>query len=379
MSIEVSNGCSGRDPSFEAVAESLREIRSPTIFYVATVLGEQDWLSGHNILVSAGTAWRNPGSSGEGAGFDINVPENDCLFVDSGGFQAAVHYGDEYPYSPRELFEWAESIGADYVAGMDWACEREEVLQEAPMVSVTTDNIASVPERIERTIDDQIEQAKVYKEGNWSFEFVPAVQGYTTEDYRYCARRLRRANVARSFMSIGSVCKRDSPDQILRVLETCREELPHTEFHLFGATRRVWKDRRINSKFVSADTHAWAASHPDGGWPSTNAEKKEAFEHFRDDIESVQDEIDCKQPLGQSSDPVPKIIAEMCIDECACGTKIPVYGTDFEPQCRHCEQIELNRWSRNLSAMESVARPAETRTDDQDAQCQLGNIKNTTP
>lgn len=370
----TSDASSDREPTLDEVAESLREIRPPTMFYVATVLGEQPWLAGENILVSAGTAWRNPGSSGKSGGFDVYVPETDCLFVDSGGFQAAVHYGNKYPYSPSKLFEWAEEIGADYVAGMDWACEKEQALREAPMVTVTADTVASVPERIERTINDQIEQAKIYKQGDWSFELVPAVQGYTIDDYRYCARRLRQANIARPFMSIGSVCKRDSPNQILRVLEACREELPNTEFHLFGATRRVWKDRRFYGKFASADTHAWAASHPDGGWPSTNAEKEEAFEHFRADIESVQHEIDCTHPLDQSPKPLATVIDEMRIEECACGTEIPAYGTDFQPQCRHCEQFELNRWSQDMHAVETATPPHSTQSDDGTSQQQLTDI-----
>jgi len=29
--------------------------------------------------------------------------------------------------------------------------------------------------------------------------------------------------------------------------------------------------------------------------------------------------------------------------ECVCGTKIPATGTDFEPGCRHCDAIKLDR------------------------------------
>lgn len=352
-----SGGSRDSSPSLDTVAEQLEEIHPPTMFYVATSLGEEADLDGENVLVSAGTAWRNPGKSGAGEGFDIFLPETNCLFVDSGGYQAAVHFGDEYPYSPTQLFEWAESIGASYVAGMDWACERGDVLRESKTAKVTVDAIASVPERIERSIEDQIEQAAVYEEGDWSFELVPTVQGYTISDYRYCARRLRQANVARPYMSIGSVCKRDSADKIYSVLKSCKEELPDTEFHLFGATRKVWKSKKFWGGFVSADTHAWAASHPDGGWPYTKQEKQEALDHFRNDIEGVQARIESTTPLHQQSDPLATILGETRIEECACGTTIPAYGTNFEPECRHCEQLLLNRWSRNLHAVETAEKP----------------------
>lgn len=345
------------DPNIETAAKWLQEIHPPKMFFVATTLGRQAWLDGFDILVSAGTAWRNPGKSGKNNGFDIHVPDAELLFIDSGGFQAAVHYDDKYPYDARELFEWAKSIDADFVAGMDWACEEADALREAPTVTVTADTIASVPERIERSIEDQIRQAEVHEEGNWPFTFVPTVQGYSVSDYRYCARRLRQAGVARPYMGLGSVCKRDSPQQIFRILQACQEELPHTEFHLFGATRRVWKDKKFYGYFVSADTHAWAVSHPDGGWPNTKEEKEEAFEYFKNDIQDVQKQIASIQPLDQHTDPLSTVLCELQVDKCACGTKIPAYGTDFETNCRHCEQKKLNRWARNMHAIETTSPP----------------------
>lgn len=33
--------------------------------------------------------------------------------------------------------------------------------------------------------------------------------------------------------------------------------------------------------------------------------------------------------------------------ECLCGIEIPREGTDFEPQCRHCEHVHLDRLAQN--------------------------------
>jgi hypothetical protein len=66
--------------------------------------------------------------------FSLRSPaEPASLVVDSGGFQAATRWNGSkacerglhgrYPYSPTELHDWAEEIGADVVAGMDVACE----------------------------------------------------------------------------------------------------------------------------------------------------------------------------------------------------------------------------------------------------------------
>lgn len=58
-------------------------------------------------------------------------------------------------------------------------------------------------------------------------------------------------------VGIGSVCKRDDVDRIREVAQAVGAELPGGWFHLFGATIRVWKDRRLWGLFESSDTAAW--------------------------------------------------------------------------------------------------------------------------
>lgn len=338
------------------------QIHPPRMYYVVTTTGPQEWLAGHHVLASAGVAWRNPGN-----GFNIWTPDDrESLFIDSGGFQATVHYGGEYPYSPTDLFEWAEQVGADYVAGMDWACEEAEVLAEI-YDHLDESDVQDIPTRIDRTIEKQVEQANVYESGDWPFEFVPVVQGLTTDDYRYCARRLREENVASDYMAIGSVCKRDSVDQIRTVLKACQDELPHTRFHLFGATRHVWKDPRFWGQFASGDTHAWAKNTPEGDFTQDKADKRRAFDHFSDDIEDTVERIREQDPMpsAQSSR---NQMAELIYHgagavECVCGTEIPAYGDDFTPGCRHCERKVVNRWDRNMALVDGATHPSERHGD----------------
>lgn len=335
------------------------QIRPPRMFYVVTTTGPQEWLAGHNILGSAGTAWRNPGT-----GFSLWLPDDrESLFVDSGGFQATVWFGGEYPYSPTDLFEWCADVGADYVAGMDWACEEAEAL--AGMYDHLDEaDIASIPQRIERTIEKQVEQVDVYESGDWPFQFVPVVQGLTTDDYRYCARRLREEGLARPYMAIGSVCKRDSTEQIRSVLSACQDELPHSRFHLFGATRHVWKDTRFWGDFASGDTHAWAKNTPEGDFTKDKADKRRAFEHFENDISDVVERINNLDPIS-SEHSSRNHMAELIYHgggaiECVCGTEIPAYGEDFTPGCRHCERKAINRWDRNMALVDDATHPEES-------------------
>lgn len=54
---------------------------------------------------------------------------------------------------------------------------------------------------------------------------------------------------------------------------------------------------------------------------------------------------------------------DAAIIECACGTVLPAYVTEFEPQCRFCERTHLNRGIRLLEELEEVNEPATRRRD----------------
>lgn len=342
-------------------------VEPPKMFYVATVLGTQPWLAGQDILVSAGTAWKNPGQNGAEEGFDINIPEHKQLMVDSGGFQATAHFDAEYPYADTDLFVWAEDVGADYVTGMDFTCEEASVL-ESEVEAADADTIPSISERIERTIDKQSKQYALYteladREGGWSFDFIPVVQGHSVQQYRYCAERLKEAGLATEYMAIGSVCKRADVDQILAVLDACRDVLPATEFHLFGATRRVWKDSRFFGAFRSSDTHAWGVSHPSGGWPSNNEEKAEAFAHFDADIQSVRETMKAQTAIGGQSNERRKRASRLPGNDmggaCAfCGSEVPAYGISFSPDCTACQRVQRNRTIHARAAVEHEVTPS---------------------
>lgn len=331
------------------------------MYYVKTTLGEQPWLDGEPVLVSAGVAWNNPGE-----GFTLEPPEDpESLFVDSGGYQVTVHFGGEYPYSPEELFEYAEEIGADYVAGMDWACEDAESLA-CLYDDLEPEDILPVEERLQRTVDKQIEQLEVYESREWPFEFVPAVQGLEPDQYRWCARQLRLHDLARPYMAIGTVCKREDPDGILEVVEVLEEELPATEWHLFGATKEIWNDRRFRTRFASADSHAWAMKTPEDEWTKDNEDKKRAFEHWSADIEAIRDEMAEQSTLGTADggrrmSPALRAIGAR---RCVCGTLIPAYRTEFEPGCRHCETTALNRWDAALADAEQGPDPTRKYSED---------------
>jgi hypothetical protein len=324
------------------------------MFYVTGSLGSDPYLEGEPVLVSAGVAWNNPGS-----GFTMEVPDADPLFVDSGGYQIMAHFDGEYPFSIREYLDWADSIGADYVAGRDWICTPAEDLGDGGNED-SREALPTIPERINQTIEAQAEQAVLVDKGDWDFEFVPVLQGYSVDDYRYCARRLRDAGVARQFMGVGSTCSRDTTDKTRQIVEACHEELPGAQFHLFGATKSTFADRQLWGLFTSGDTNSWRWRKPDGSLTESKADNGPALEAYRNDVDETRSQMAAQSGLGEFAQqgPVEELIdAAKTGWKCGCGTVVPAFGTDFEPGCRGCEMAKLNRWADQLAALESAPQP----------------------
>ncbi len=235
-------------------------------------------LEGENVLLSAGTAYGLTTRHG----FNIHVPDDpENVIVDSGGFQAVTRWGLEYPYTWEDYFEWAESVGADYAALPDFACE--------PELHASTPS-----DRIYHSVLNQWEAIQVFNRGDWNFQPLPVLQGYTPEDYRRCCDMMRQNDLLRDYMAVGTVCKRDSIDSIHSVLSALEGEIPHVEFHLFGLTLQAWKDRRLWGRFRSADTAAWT-------WGVSKDDRDEAYEKYNIRVNEIRSRINQQATLAGGS------------------------------------------------------------------------------
>lgn len=262
-----------------------RSIDPPEMYYCWGENAPFDPLTGENVLVSAGVAW------GRGDGeFRLNIPDAGEIFLDSGGFQAATQW-ERYPYDPPELFEFAEDIGARYVAGMDVACEDRDVLLDIESTKVDP---GPVRDRLERSLIQQRRCDSYYKSGDYDFQLVPVVQGRTVDEYEMFMDWMMETGLDQyPYLAIGTVCKRGSPSEIFEVLTKVRRRWPNKDIHLFGATKLIWKQRRFWGLFESSDTKAWTFNPPgtDRRFCKNKAEKYDAFESYKADIESIKREM----------------------------------------------------------------------------------------
>jgi hypothetical protein len=230
--------------------------------YCIDTTGTYDGMfDGEDILLSAGLAWNNSGPT-----FNLHVPDSpNRVIVDSGGFQATTTWDLSYPYSVRDLFEWAVEVGADEVALPDFACE--------PDLHDTTPE-----ERVTRTVEKHRQARDVFRAESWPFEVLPVLQGWEPDEYRRCARLFERHDLVRDRMAIGTVCKRDDPSKIGEVLDVCEDVLGPRQWHLFGLTLNGWKDSRLWGRFASSDTSAWNYR------ADSKAHKKELFADYREKV-----------------------------------------------------------------------------------------------
>ncbi len=248
-------------------------MNAPEMFYcVDQPTNTTDAYKDRNAMLSGGMVWNLNES------FRFTVPDCQKLFIDSGGFQATDRWDMSYPYEPRELFEWAESIGADYVACPDFACEPE--LHDS-----------SVMHRVGRTVEEHAFAFHQYRQGEYSFELIPVLQGYYKDQYADCIDWYESKGFVQDYMAVGTVCKRDDVNAIHNVMETIEQKLPNTDFHMFGMTLNAWKDRRMWGRFKSADTAAW-------NWGGqTQAHKVELLNEYSAKVDRIRNKINGQTTL----------------------------------------------------------------------------------
>lgn len=259
--------------------------------YCLDSIGSYDGLfEGENVLASAGVAYRNPGADM----FSIHVPENpNHLIIDSGGFQAATRWNGvqacerglhgRYPYSERELHDWAEEIGADVVAGRDVACEEAIHLYDHEAGHIWPGDYF---DRFLDSLDYQIRQQQVYESQSYSHDFMPVIQGKEPSEYeRFIQLMTHEGLDTYDRVAIGTVCKRSDLDDILEIVQLVRDYFPKKWLHLFGGTLNIYKDPRFDGLFESSDTAAW-------NWGGeSKAHKMELFAEYRSKVKQYRNEM----------------------------------------------------------------------------------------
>jgi hypothetical protein len=164
--------------------------------------------------------------------------------LDSGGFTELSMFNgwvttvDEYV---EAVHRYRSEIGRlQWAAPMDWMCE--------PFITAKTG--LSVREHQERTVQNYLD---LRDQG----PFIPVLQGWTLEDYLTCIDLYDQAGVdliAEPIVGVGSVCRRQSTDEIGLIMRTLCEGGIRT--HGFGVKKEGIA--RYGRFVTSADSMAWS-------------------------------------------------------------------------------------------------------------------------
>lgn len=168
-----------------------------------------------------------------------------CL--DSGGFSELSMYGQwktsqqEYINETKKYFY--EIGNMDWAAPQDWMCE--------PWVIEKTG--LSVERHQVLTVQSYNNLASSAPEIPW----IPVLQGWDIEDYEKCISIYRSEGVdlwSRPVVGVGSVCRRQSTDEITYIIEY----LSGLGLSLHGFGVKILGLKKYGSLLSSADSMAWS-------------------------------------------------------------------------------------------------------------------------
>lgn len=167
--------------------------------------------------------------------------------MDSGAFSEIKKNG-QFLFTPEEYIKSVEEWNPDIFVNMDWMCE---------------------PYQLERTGKTSKEHQKLSTENQIRLmelsEDIPptlmgTLQGWKTRDYLEHIDQLNERGAMLEHMGIGSVCRRHSTKEILKVIRTIKQAVPSwVKLHGFGVKIEILKHRIIDD-LHSSDSMAWSYS-----------------------------------------------------------------------------------------------------------------------
>lgn len=179
------------------------------------------------------------------------LPRAVCSWaLDSGGFSELDMFGG-WRLDTRTYVEFVarcdREIGRlDFAGPQDWMCEPR----------MLTKTGLTVAEHQARTVANYVECAELWPQfSDDSCAIIPAVQGDTPDSYLKCVDLYDRAGVdlyRLDWVGLGSVCRRESTDEILAIVRS----LWPLPLHGFGV--KTAGLRRYGPLLKSADSMAWS-------------------------------------------------------------------------------------------------------------------------
>jgi hypothetical protein len=212
-------------------------------------------------------------------------------WLDSGGFSMLNKYG-LFPFTPENYINLVGMLKPHFYAGMDYPCEPEITR----LSKLETDK-----ERIHATVDFAIEldDLTVY---NPDSVFVPVIQGYSVDDYKYCIDLYKANGLIKDYMAVGSMCKRRNTPAIVDLItdvSNYAKDAGCDKLHYFGLiiTKRIedlngFIFSRDSANTMDCSDKEIRAAMDGRRYPRGQNEKKIVFESFLDRLTNYSSEYE---------------------------------------------------------------------------------------
>jgi len=182
--------------------------------------------------------------------------------LDSGAFTELTRNG-KWTVTPKryadECRKYADKIGKlDFCSIMDWMCE-PFVIEGGRFGAISAPGTKlSVIEHQKRTVASYHDLSNIGPDIPW----LPVLQGYTCEDYLRCVEMYNESGVDLSNrkVGVGSVCRRESTEEIASVFRSLSEFPNRMKLHGFGVKSAGLA--RSAGYLSSSDSMAWSL----GAW-----------------------------------------------------------------------------------------------------------------
>ena len=210
-------------------------------FYYVADWGNERYLFVNNIMASVAAFWHN--------GFHNNkmtfAESMKRLFIDSGGYSMFSKYSD-FPYTVEEYIGFVNQLRDKWpvteVATMDYPCEPHVNREKYET------NIA----RIDATIQNALECIDFDNSIPW----VPVIQGYKLDEYKYCWQQYQDYGVSANLWAVGSVCIRKVTGGIRHIM-TRIKRITKQNLHAFGLALPAIRHPDVFFSIFSSDSAAW--------------------------------------------------------------------------------------------------------------------------
>ncbi|GAI97375.1 unnamed protein product, partial [marine sediment metagenome] len=176
----------------------------------------------------------------------LEIPENLEWIMDSGAFQE-IRINGKYTYDSEEYKDVILRFEPDIFVNMDWMCEPNNLKKTGKTVE-DHQNLSTM---------NQLD-LKNFAEDH-GLNFMGTIQGWKPEEYIKHINDLSDNGLLTKILGVGSICRRGSPNKIMHVLKTIRDNVPNwVNLHGFGVKTTILKFREAYDLLYSCDSMAWS-------------------------------------------------------------------------------------------------------------------------